>query len=152
MSNSIEWAHVDDGAELITAADLFTTDPEDHRLELNLDDWNTAIFAGDAVAIYANSPEELKRWLLDQINAVDAIIATATRLAPHRVYMLTTRHPVADSSPTYESFTDRSKATWAYLAAIREDHTHSALQVELLMIDGTTTITLASTDPNKEPE
>lgn len=73
MANSIEWAHTESGTEVVAPGDL---DPDDRRLDPEFDPWGAAIFAGDGVAVYADSPEQLLAWLDRCTVQVREIIST----------------------------------------------------------------------------
>ena len=77
MSNNIEWASVDATfAPVTTTRELLAeSSPDDPLLAEELGDWGAAIFAGDAVAIYADNLEDLHTWLVNRALEVERLIA-----------------------------------------------------------------------------
>lgn len=119
MANSTEWAHVDAHASTTTAYQLFTEDPDDHRLDLENGRWNIAIFAGDGVAIYADSPDDLRRWLQARLDEVEQVIAgRAHDAAEGTVYL--TGNKLADGPKIAETASD---GIWDYLEALETQST-----------------------------
>ena len=145
MSNSIEWAHIDSGSETTTAALLHQADPEDRRLDPEMGPWSAAIFAGDGVAIYADSPQDLIKWLERRIKDLRGIVERSEG----SIYLVSASGGI--EQPSFQSFTDESMALWRYLDLVRDlVPGEYGDRVDLLRIEGDRTEVIASTTSSGE--
>lgn len=125
MPDTIEWAHVDSlrSGTLITAAHAYQNDPDDRALSIENSSWNTCLFL-DGVAIYADSVEEMYRWLSDKATQAKNYLTAAERLQGAS-YLVSS---VIGGSLSHKSFADASDALWSYLEATQDDEcTHATL-------------------------
>jgi len=111
MPDNIEWAHIaQEQAVVVTAVDQYAEDPESRLLAPEIEGWNTGIFI-EHVALYADSPQQLLHWLEQVTTAVEALIEREAEKPS--TYLVAATGGI--EAPSFQSFTDGSKALWRYL-------------------------------------
>ena len=149
MSNSIEWAKVGPDSHstpVFSALDALTEDPDHQLLAPEFEYWNMAIRAEDVV-LYADSPQELEKWLSSRLAQVREYMAQRqSKLTEGERWSVIVRSDDGSSHHVHTPDDDPAGAAWAYLNQVWDRPDSDVIQ--LVRIDqGATTVMARSDDP-----